>query len=83
MAAYLYDKVYQLVFVHLLSVEVGDQETDVITLATNTHIKHHTERGEGERETSMGFLLRMKKCSALCIMNLMNFLHRIFSISSA
>ena len=26
---------------------------------------------------------RMKKCSALCIMNLMNFLHRIFSISSA
>ena len=31
----LYDKVNELVFVHLLCVEVGDQETDVVTLATN------------------------------------------------
>ena len=33
--------------------------------------------------TSTGFLLRMKKFSALIIMNLMNFLQSIFSISSA
>ena len=30
----LYDKVYQFVFVHLLCMEVGDQETDVVTLET-------------------------------------------------
>ena len=33
--------------------------------------------------TSTGFLRSIKKCSALCIINLMNFLHKIFSISSA
>jgi hypothetical protein len=35
------DEVHQLVLVHLLCVEVGDEETDVIALRTN--------EGEGER----------------------------------
>ena len=33
----LYDEVYQLVFVHLLRVEVGNQETNIVTLATQTN----------------------------------------------
>ena len=84
------DEVHQLVFIHLLRVEVGDEETNVVALQTHTQ----TDRSElsqpgGDASqtpcscTSTGFLRRMKKFSALIIMKRMNLWHRIFSISSA
>ena len=76
------DKVHKLVFVHLFRVEVGDQETYVISLEEEEEVKEVVCVCVSAL-TSTGFLLRMKKCSALIIMKRMNFLHKIFSISSA
>ena len=78
--------------------KVGDQKADIITLQASTKVNINGETDQvafdkvaalwmDERQhdllTSTGFLLKMKKCSALIIINRMNFLHNIFSISSA
>ena len=84
--------------VHLFRVEIGDEKADVIALyqtikklkngywlmvnPANCTIISSTTGLNGDH-TSTGFLLRIKKCSALIIINRMNFLHKIFSISSA
>ena len=73
------DKVDKLVLQHGLSVEVGDQERDVVALQSAPGER----RALSIRLTGIGFLLRITKPSARIIMNLVNLWHRIFSISSA
>ena len=87
---YLNYEVDQLVLEHLLRVEVCNKETDVIALHKGTHKKtgndHHFYKLYEKATrflTSTGLRRRMKKCSALIIMKRINFLHKIFSISSA
>ncbi len=81
---YLNNKVDQFVFKHLLGMKVCYKETDIITLSKrmmNIILKYN--HYYYTVPTSMGFLLKTKKCSARIIMKCMNFLHNIFSISSA
>lgn len=87
------DEIDELVLQHRLRVEVGDQERDVVSLTTHNkpttkyvHDQHlylilriRCSRGL----TGIAFLLKMTNPSARMVMNLVNFLHKILSISSA
>ena len=58
-------------------------EHNVISRRNPLNIHLYSGRRILKTHTSTGFLRRIKKCSALIIINRMNFLHKIFSISSA
>jgi hypothetical protein len=78
----LNDKIHQLMLQHLLSMEIRNQERDIITLfPISTFPFPHTS--SQVTPTLIGFLLRIKKASALCVKNLVNLCTKIFSISSA
>lgn len=65
---------------HLLGMEVGDEEGDVITLAVLACRKLLSPLPP---HTLTGFLRRMKKASALCVRKRVNLCTRMCSISSA
>jgi hypothetical protein len=87
------DEIDELVLQHRLRVEVGDQERDIISLSTHSRTAtkqvpnqclHPTlDIGCNTGLTGIAFLLKITNPSARMVMNLVNFLHKILSISSA
>lgn len=71
---------------HGLRVEVGDQEGDVVSLLTEHKDQSSNTisiRGDPRKLTAIAFLLKITNPSARMVMNRVNFLHKIRSISSA
>lgn len=68
---------------HLFSVEVCDQERDVIALVVNQLCFSAVRFRVPGWLTGTGFRRRMKKASARCVKNRVNLWTRICSISSA
>jgi hypothetical protein len=87
------DEIDELVLQHRLRVEVGDQERDVISLSAHNKPTTKCEHDQhlylilrircSRGLTGIAFLLKMTNPSARMVMNLVNFLHKILSISSA
>ena len=66
---------------HRLAVEVCNQERNIITLRSS--FRQLSPDVRPWELTSTGFLLRITKFSARIVMNRVNFLHKMRSISSA
>jgi hypothetical protein len=79
----LYDEIHQLVLQHLFRVEIRYQERDVISLQLKVRASSQYVFLFPGGQTLTGFLLKIKKASALCVKKRVNLWTRICSISSA
>lgn len=78
-----YDEVDQFVPKHLVRVEVGNEEADIVALHRNVSFLARSLEEEQVLPTLIAFLLRMKNDSALCVKKRVNLWTRMCSISSA
>lgn len=78
-------KVDEFVLQHFLRVDMGKEETDVVSLdhRVSTIQKHKSTRNKRRRRTLIGFLRRIKKDSARWFRNRVNLCTKMDSISSA